>query len=167
MRDRWRAKSRACSSLSFDIKGIVHKEFVLVGQIVSSAYYCNVLWWLFENVWRLRYGIWWWKNWLLHHDSAPSHTSFSPGSFLTKNKMTVIPHPPYFSLFPQLKIKLKGQRPPFWHNWRWLLFIPKKISGIISVRDRVDLRATVLLEGLGQLKNLMTPSGIELWLSGL
>jgi hypothetical protein len=38
--------------------------------------------------------------------------------FLTKNNMTVVSHPPYspdlapcdFSLFPQLKIKLKGCR---------------------------------------------------------
>jgi hypothetical protein len=52
----------------------------------------------------------------LDHDNAPSYTSFFTREFLTKNNMTVIPHPPYspdlapcnFSLFPQLKIKLKG-----------------------------------------------------------
>jgi hypothetical protein len=57
-------------------------------------------------------------NWLLHHDNAPSHTSFFTREFLTKNNTTVIPHPPYspdlapcdFSLFPRLKIKLKGRR---------------------------------------------------------
>jgi hypothetical protein len=27
---------------------------------------------------------------------------------LTKNSMIVVPHPPYFSLFPRLKVKLKG-----------------------------------------------------------
>jgi hypothetical protein len=27
-----------------DIKGNVHKEFVLAGQAVISAYYCDVLW---------------------------------------------------------------------------------------------------------------------------
>jgi hypothetical protein len=27
----------------FDIKDIVHKEFVLAGQTVNSAYYCEVL----------------------------------------------------------------------------------------------------------------------------
>jgi histone-lysine N-methyltransferase SETMAR len=51
-------------------------------------------------------------NWLLHHNNTLSHTSF-----LTKNNMTVVLHPPYssdlvpcdFSLFPQLKIKLKGR----------------------------------------------------------
>jgi hypothetical protein len=34
---------------------------------------------------------------------------FSPGNFLPKKtNMTVIHHPPYFFLFPQLKLKLKG-----------------------------------------------------------
>jgi hypothetical protein len=28
----------------FDIKGNVHKEFILAGQRVDSAYYCDVLW---------------------------------------------------------------------------------------------------------------------------
>jgi hypothetical protein len=40
----------------------------------------------------------------MHHVMLP----FSPGNFLTKSNVTVIPHPLCFSLFPQLKIKLKG-----------------------------------------------------------
>jgi hypothetical protein len=42
----------------FDIKGIVHKEFVLAGQTVNSAYYCNVLWRMRENVQRLQTELW-------------------------------------------------------------------------------------------------------------
>jgi hypothetical protein len=38
----------------FDIKDIVPKEFVVAGQRVNSAYYCEVLWRLRENVRRLR-----------------------------------------------------------------------------------------------------------------
>jgi hypothetical protein len=34
---------------------------------------------------------------------------FSTLIFLTKNNMTVVSHPPYFPLFPRLKIKLKGR----------------------------------------------------------
>jgi hypothetical protein len=64
----------------FDIKGTVHKEFVLAGQTVNSAYYCDVLLWLHENVWRQ-------MNWLLHHNNTPSHTSFFTREFLTKNNM--------------------------------------------------------------------------------
>jgi hypothetical protein len=37
-----------------DIKGIAHKEFVLAGQTVNSAYCCDVLRRLRENVRRLR-----------------------------------------------------------------------------------------------------------------
>jgi hypothetical protein len=35
------------------------------------------------------------KNWLLHHDNAPSHTSFFTREYLTKNNMTVVSQPPY------------------------------------------------------------------------
>jgi hypothetical protein len=34
----------------FDIKGILHKEFVLAGQTVNSTYYYDDLWRLHENV---------------------------------------------------------------------------------------------------------------------
>jgi hypothetical protein len=37
----------------------------------------------------------------------PSHTSVFTGKFLTKNNLTVVPHPPYFFVFPRLKMKLK------------------------------------------------------------
>jgi hypothetical protein len=38
-------KSKVMSMLItiFDIKGTVHKEFVLAGQTTNSAYYCDVL----------------------------------------------------------------------------------------------------------------------------
>jgi hypothetical protein len=61
----------------FDIKGIVHKEFVLAGQTVSSIGYYNVLRRLRENVRRPRPELWRQKNWLLLNDKAPSYTSFS------------------------------------------------------------------------------------------
>jgi hypothetical protein len=64
-----------------------------------------------ENVRRLRPELCWQKNWLLHYDNAPSHTSSFRGEFWTIHNMTVVPHPPYFSLFPRLKI-----RPPFWRS---------------------------------------------------
>jgi hypothetical protein len=40
-----------------------------------------------------------------------SHFLFSR-EFLNKNKMTVVPHPRYFSVSP---IQDKTERPPFWH----------------------------------------------------
>jgi hypothetical protein len=82
-----------------DIKGIVRKEFVLAGQTVNFAYYCDILRGLCENDRRLRSELWRQKNWLLHHDYAPSHNSFFARKFVTKNNITVGPHPPYTSLF--------------------------------------------------------------------
>jgi hypothetical protein len=87
-----------------------HQEFVLAGQTVNSAYYCDVLRRLRENVRRLRPELWREENWLLHHNT-PSHTSFFTGEYLSRNNMTVVPHSPYapdlapcnFSLFPRLK----------------------------------------------------------------
>jgi len=98
----------------FDIKGIVHKEFVPIGQSVNSGFYCEVLRRLREKVrefWRE-------QTRLLHHDNAPSHTAVLTDKFLAKNKIAVIPHPPYspdlapcdFFLFPKMKLKLKGRR---------------------------------------------------------
>jgi hypothetical protein len=36
------------------------------------------------------------------------------GIFFTKTRKTVVPHPPYFSVF---SIEDNTERPPFWHNW--------------------------------------------------
>jgi hypothetical protein len=45
-----KSKVKSMLIIFLDIKGIVHKEFVLAGQTINSAYYCNVLWRLCENV---------------------------------------------------------------------------------------------------------------------
>jgi hypothetical protein len=89
----------------FGFKRIAHKEFVLVDQTVNSAYYCDVLWRRREHVRRLRLELWRRENWLLHHDNAPSHTSFFTLEFLTKSNITIVPHPLYFFLCLRLKIK--------------------------------------------------------------
>jgi len=102
----------------FDIKGIVHKEFVPTGRTVNSRFDCDILWRLREKVRRHRPQLWREETWLLYHDNAPSHTSILTHQFLAKNKIAVIPHPPYspnlapcdFFLFPKMKLKLKGCR---------------------------------------------------------
>jgi hypothetical protein len=45
-----KSKVKSILIIFFDIKRIVHKEFVLAGRTVSSAYYCDVLQRLCENV---------------------------------------------------------------------------------------------------------------------
>jgi len=101
----------------FDVKGIVHKEFVPTGQNVKSRFYCDVLRRLHAHVRRRCLKLWREQTWLVHHDNAPSHTSIFTHQFLAKNKMAVIPHPPYspdlapcdFFPFPKIKLKLKGR----------------------------------------------------------
>jgi hypothetical protein len=127
-------KRRACSLFLFDIKGIVHKVFVLVGQTVNSTYYCDALQWWHENVWRLRPELWWPKNWLLYHDTAPSNASFFSGEFLTKNKITAFPQPPSFSLLPWLKIKLKG------HHFDTTELIEAELQAVLNTPTEHDLQ---------------------------
>jgi hypothetical protein len=49
--------------------------FPLKNEEQNSAYYCDVLRRLRENVRRFRPELWRQKKRLLHHDNAPSHTS--------------------------------------------------------------------------------------------
>jgi hypothetical protein len=73
-KEAWQAKTKFKSMLIvlFDVKGIVHKEFILAGQTFSSAYCYDVLWRLLENVRRLRAELWRQENWLLYHDGVPT-----------------------------------------------------------------------------------------------
>jgi hypothetical protein len=45
-----KSKGKSLLIIFFDIKRIVHKEFVLAGQTVNCTYYCDVLLRLHENV---------------------------------------------------------------------------------------------------------------------
>jgi hypothetical protein len=89
----------------------VQKEIILTGQTVNSVYYCDVFGRLRENMQKHRLELWRQKSWLLHHDNAPSHSSFFTREFLTKNKMTAV-QPPAL-LFSVSPIEDKTERPPF------------------------------------------------------
>ena len=102
----------------FDQKGIVHKAFVPPGQTVTAAFYVQVLKSLRENVRRKLPDQWRNNTRLFHHDNAPAHAALLTRWFLTDNKISVVPYPPYspylapsdYFLFPKLKMKLKGRR---------------------------------------------------------
>jgi hypothetical protein len=61
----------------FDVKGIVHREFVPSNTTVSTDFYlyCDVLRLMRENVGQKRLVLGCNHNWF-HHDSAPTHTLF-------------------------------------------------------------------------------------------
>jgi len=102
----------------FDIRGMVHHEFVPKGQIVNAEFYCNVLRRLREDIRRKWPELRCAGNWLLHDDNAPPHRALVTREFLAHNSIITLPHPPYspvlapcdFFLFPKMKLQLKGSR---------------------------------------------------------
>jgi hypothetical protein len=88
--------------ISFDIKGIVHNEFALAGQTINSAYYCEVLFRLHENVQRaLCPELWQPQNWLLPHDNA---LLFSPGNFFYQKQLDCHPPPTLLACLGPLRL---------------------------------------------------------------
>ncbi|UYV64612.1 hypothetical protein LAZ67_3001311 [Cordylochernes scorpioides] len=87
-----RSNVKVLLTVFLDCRGVVHHEFLPQGR---------------TN-----------KNWLLHHDNAPAHTSLLVRDFLAKNNTLMMPQPPYspdlapcdFFLFPKLKRPMKGRR---------------------------------------------------------
>lgn len=102
----------------FDVRGVVHSEFIPPGQTVNQAFYLEVLKRLRNNVRQKRPDLWQTRDWFFHHDNAPAHTAISVRQFLAKNNMSPLPHAPYspdlapcdFFLFPRMKRDMKGQR---------------------------------------------------------
>lgn len=98
----------------FDCKGIIHYEFVPRGTTVTGLWYRDLLKRVKKAYKRKREG----NEFILHHDNAPSHSSFVVQQYLTKKKIAILPQPPYspdvspcdFWLFPRLKMPLKGKR---------------------------------------------------------
>jgi hypothetical protein len=94
-----KSKIKSMLIIFCDIKDIVRKAFALVGQSIphTTVIFCGdcvkILRRLRPEFWRLKYC-------LLHCDNALSHTSFFTRESFTKNNVTVVLHPPYFSLFP-------------------------------------------------------------------
>ena len=72
------SKSRVKTMLLtfFDIRGIVHYEFVPTGQTVNQVYYLEVLERLREKVRRKRQELFVNNSWTLHHDNVPTWGSF-------------------------------------------------------------------------------------------
>ncbi|UYV72043.1 hypothetical protein LAZ67_9001628 [Cordylochernes scorpioides] len=113
-----RSNVKVLLTVFFDCRGVVHHEFVPQGRTVNKEYYLQVMSNLREAIRQKRPDLWKNKNWLLHHDNAPAHTSLLVRDFLAKNNTQMMPQPPYspdlapcdFFLFPKLKRPMKGRR---------------------------------------------------------
>jgi hypothetical protein len=93
-RQEVKSKVKRMLIILFDIRRIVHKEFIIAGQTANFAYCYDALRRQRENVWTLSPKLWRQKNWLLHHDNAPFHTPFFTREFFTRSNMTVVTHQP-------------------------------------------------------------------------
>jgi hypothetical protein len=60
----------------FDIKDIVHFEFIPSTRPITHAYSVEILKWLCEAVCRQRPELWP-SSWILHHDNVAAHKVFS------------------------------------------------------------------------------------------
>jgi hypothetical protein len=100
----------------FDIREIVHLEFVPESETVNTEFYCSVLRHLMEDIWRKKPELWCADNWLLHDDNAPSHRALVTREFLAHNSIITLPHPACspdlapcdLFLFPKMKLQLQG-----------------------------------------------------------
>ncbi len=98
----------------FDVRGIIHHEFVEPGTTLNAPYYKTVLQKVKKTVKKRSSD----HHWFLHHDNAPLHCFLIVQQNLTKKAVTAIPHPPYspdlspydFILLPQFKHTMKGKR---------------------------------------------------------
>ena len=103
-------------SFFFNIRGIVHYEFVPTGQTINRVYYLEVLERLHEKV-RQKQPELFTNSWILHHDNAPAHMALSVRVFLATKQITVLEHSAYspdlapndFFLFPKMKEILEGR----------------------------------------------------------
>ena len=110
-----------CSSKNYNLNHFelqLLKHFVPPKTTVTGNYYASVIKSdLLPAIKRkrpqlMRSGI------LLHHDNAPSHSSYVVLDTIKELDIEILPHPPYspdlaicdFWLFPNLKIKLRGEK---------------------------------------------------------
>ena len=127
----------------FDVRGIVHREFVPPGQTVNQEFYLEVLRRLRENVWRKCPELWRSGNWFLHHDNAAAHTALSVTRYSASLGWTVVPHPPYSPdlapcdcfLFLTMKQRWKERDLPPWRRWKQLRRRHSTTSSFSSSRD--------------------------------
>ena len=94
----------------FDIRGLVHHEFISTGQRVNKEYYLNVLKRLREKMWKN-------NSWILHDDNAPSHRAAMVTEFKAKTATNQPPYSPDLApcdLFFVSQIEIATTWNPFW-----------------------------------------------------
>ena len=106
-----RSKIKTMLIIFFEIRGVIHHEYVPAGRTVNAKFKVEVLKRLREHVRRARPELWAENAWILHQDNAPSDSALDTHEFLAKIKITTMEHPPCspdlapcdFCLFPKVK----------------------------------------------------------------
>ncbi|UYV69042.1 DAAM2 [Cordylochernes scorpioides] len=133
-----RSNVKVLLTVFFDCRGVVHHEFSPQGRTVNKEYYLQAMRNLREAIRQKRPDLWKNKNWLLHHDNAPAHTSLLVREFLAKNNTLMMPQQPYspdlapcdFFLFPKLKRPMKGRLSNVFHFVFSMLELSKEIQSL-------------------------------------
>ncbi|UYV81250.1 hypothetical protein LAZ67_20000473 [Cordylochernes scorpioides] len=86
-----RSNVKVLLTVFFDCRGVVHHEFLPQGRTVNKEYYLQVMRNLRKAIRQKRPDLWKNKNWLLHHDNAPAHTSLLVRDLLAKNNTLMMP----------------------------------------------------------------------------
>ena len=105
-------------AIFFSGEGVAIKVPVKKGKSITGKYYKDVVLKKLKKYYQRRRPATGFKHVRLLHDNAPAHTSAIVTAFLKKEKVTVLPHPPYspdlapcdFFLFPKLKAFLAGRK---------------------------------------------------------
>ena len=113
---RFKSRMKVMLIAFFDVRGVVHMEFLPQGQTINQHIYKGILQRLMRSIREKRRDLWENRSWILHHDNAPAHNALSIREFLAKNNITLLDQPPYspdlapcdFFLFPKLKEVIKG-----------------------------------------------------------
>ena len=78
----------------FDIKGIVHFEFLPQGQTENQYVYKEILRRLMRSV-RDKRDLCENNAWVLHHENAPARSALSIRQFLVERNVPTLEQPPY------------------------------------------------------------------------
>ena len=105
-------------AIFFSGEGVAIKVPVKKGKSITGKYYKDVVLKKLKKYYQKQRPATGFKHVRLLHDNAPAHTSATVTAFLKKEKVTVLPHPPYspglapcdFFLFPKLKAFLAGRK---------------------------------------------------------
>ncbi len=115
-----RTRRSTMITVFFDCNGLLHHEFVPVGETIRAEDYCQTLGRLREQIRRKRPHLWrmenGWRHYLLHHDNATPHTANPTLAAIGETNTELLAHPPYspdlapcdFFLFPLLKAQMRG-----------------------------------------------------------